>query len=106
MNERTRKRKEKLQRNAGRTRKRQDKVTKERGNERTNDTISKNLIFLLESRLHSDMSQVLTDQPLQGAVFVSVLLNCTPAYKSKYKHINFPLQDCLRVIFMFLNNIP
>ena len=106
MNERTRKRKEKLQRNAGRTRKRQDKVTKERGNERTNDTISKNLIFLPESRLHSDMSQVLTDQPLQGAVFVSVLLNCTPAYKSKYKHINFPLQDCLRVIFMFLNNIP
>ena len=52
------------------------------------------------------MSQVLTDQPLQGAVFVSVLLNCTPAYKSKYKHINFPVQDCLRVIFMFLNNIP
>ena len=52
------------------------------------------------------MSQVLTDQPLQGAVFVSVLLNCTPAYKSKYKHINFPVQDCLRVIFMFINNIP
>ena len=37
MNERTRKRKEKLQRNAGRTRKRKDKVTKERGNERTNE---------------------------------------------------------------------
>ena len=110
MNERTRKRKEKLQRNAGKTRKRKDKVTKERGNERTNertnDTISKNLIFLPESRLHSGMSQVLTDQPLQGAVFVSVLLNCTPAYKSKYKHINFPVQDCLRVIFMFINNIP
>ena len=95
------------------------KVTEERGEnkktkgqsykgtrERTNDTISKNLIFLPESRLHSDMSQVLTDQPLQGAVFVSVLLNCTPAYKSKYKHINFPAQDCLRVIFMFINNIP
>ena len=86
------------------------KVTEERGdertNEQTNDTISKNLIFLPESRLHSDMSQVLTDQPLQGAVFVSVLLNCTPAYKSKYKHINFPAQDCLRVTFMFLNNIP
>ena len=108
MNERTTKRKEKLQRNAGRTRKRKDKVTEERGEnkktkgqsykgtrERTNDTISKNLIFLPESRLHSDMSQVLTDQPLQGAVFVSVLLNCTPAYKSKYKHINFPVQDCL-----------
>ena len=97
-----------------RTRKRKDKVTKERGNERTNkrtnertnDTISINLIFLPESRLHSDMSQVLTDQPLQGAVFVSVLLNCTPAYKSKYKHINFPVQDFSRVIFMFLNNIP
>ena len=82
------------------------KGTRERTNERTNDTISKNLIFLPESRLHSDMSQVLTDQPLQGAVFVSVLLNCTPAYKSKYKHINFPVQDCLRVIFMFINNIP
>ena len=71
------------------------KVTEERGdertNEQTNDTISKNLIFLPESRLHSDMSQVLTDQPLQGAVFVSVLLNCTPAYKSKYKHIDFPV---------------
>ena len=37
MNERTRKRKEKLQRNAGKTRKRKDKVTKERGNERTNE---------------------------------------------------------------------
>ena len=37
MNERTRKRKEKLQRKAGRTRKRKDKVTKERGNERTNE---------------------------------------------------------------------
>ena len=82
------------------------KGTRERTNERTNDTISKNLIFLPESRLHSDMSQVLTDQPLQGAVFVSVLLNCTPAYKSKYKHINFPVQDCLRVTFMFINNIP
>ena len=83
------------------------KGTRERTNKRTNERYHiENLISLPESRLHSDMSQVLTDQPLQGAVFVSVLLNCTPAYKSKYKHINFPVQDCLRVIFMFINNIP
>ena len=61
MKERTRKRKEKLQRNAGRTRKRKDKVTEERGeNKKTKGQSYKGTRERTNERYHIEKPYFLT----------------------------------------------